>query len=135
MGVVRLAVFLELLLGAVVCAQTTGAITGTIVDATGHVRAAGATLSVRHLETGLSRATRTSAEGRYLIPSAAPGDYELRAEMTGFRPYVRKGLQVTVGQTAVVDLAMEVGPVDQTITVVARASAAVCEFRRAELPG
>ena len=104
------------------CAQTTGAITGTIEDATRHVLA-GVKLSVRHLDTGMSRTTQTSADGRYLIPAAAPGEYEIRAEMPGFRPYMRKGLQVTIGQMAVVDFAMEVGPVDQTITVVASASA------------
>jgi hypothetical protein len=58
-----------------------GAITGTIEDATRHVLA-GVKLSVRHLETGMSRTTQTSSEGRYLIPAAAPGEYErIRAEM------------------------------------------------------
>ena len=103
-------------------AQTTGAITGVIEDATRHVLA-GVKLSVRHLETGMNRATTTSAEGRYLINSAAPGEYEIRAEAPGFRAYVRKGLRVTVGETAVADFVMEVGPVDQAITVDARANA------------
>jgi len=84
---------------------------------------AGVKLSVRHLETGMNRTTTTSADGRYLINAASPGEYEIRAEAPGFRAYVRKGLRVTVGETAVVDFAMEVGPVDQAITVDARANA------------
>ena len=113
-------------IGLVLCvagwAQTTGSIAGTIVDATGQVLA-GVKLSVRHVGTGMTRATQSSVEGSYLISAAPPGEYEIRAENAGFRPYVRKGVAVTVGEMAVVDFAMEVGPVDQVITVVARASA------------
>jgi len=122
MGAGRFFVSIWVLCCASIHAQTTGAITGVIEDATRHVLA-GVKLSVRHLETGMNRATTTSAEGRYLINSAAPGEYEIRAEAPGFRAYVRKGLRVTVGETAVADFVMEVGPVDQAITVDARANA------------
>jgi hypothetical protein len=102
--------------------QTTGAIGGKIQDATGQVLA-GVKLSVRHVGTGMTRTTLSSTEGRYFLPAAASGEYEIRAEMAGFRPYVRRGVAVTVGEVAVVDFAMELGPVDQTITVVAHANA------------
>jgi hypothetical protein len=122
MGAARFSVSIGFLLCAAAWAQTTGALTGTVEDATGRVLA-GVNLTVRHLETGMSRTAQTGPQGQYVLPAAPPGEYEIRAEMAGFRPYVRKGLRVTVGETAVVNLAMEVGSVDQAITVVAQASA------------
>ncbi len=56
--------------------------------------------------------------GQYFLPVLPVGDYELRAEFAGFRPTVRKGIRLDVGETAVVNATLELGPVDSEVTVV-----------------
>ncbi len=109
--------FLVLLFQAALVAQTSSTITGTVNDKTGAV-VSGARITARHIETGLTRSTLSGSEGRYVLAAMPVGAYEIRAEFTGFRPLVRKGVHLTVGETAVVDLAMEIGSLDQEVTVV-----------------
>lgn len=101
-------------------AQTTASIDGTVTDATGAVLS-GAKVTVRHVETGASRAATTNAGGHYFFPMLAVGAYELRAEFAGFRPLVRKGIQLAVGDSAIVNLSLEVGAVENEVTVVGEA--------------
>jgi hypothetical protein len=101
-------------------AQTTAALAGVVLDRTG-AALAGVHITARHTDTGVVRASLSDQEGRFLLPGMPVGGYELRGELAGFRPVVRKGLTLTVGETANVQLQMEVGAVDQEITVVAEA--------------
>ncbi|MBI1897926.1 MAG: TonB-dependent receptor, partial [Acidobacteria bacterium] len=109
------------LLAGISPAQTTSTITGTVRDQTGGV-VAGATVTVRQAQTGLVRTEISDQEGRFVVPALPVGSYELRAEAKAFRPILRKGVQLTVGRIAVVDFHLEVGQVDQEITVTAEAS-------------
>jgi hypothetical protein len=97
-------------------AQTAATISGTVEDAN---RSAlpGVTVTVRNTDTALTRTVATSPEGRYVIAGLAPGQYDLRAELTSFKPHVRPGLQLTVGQALVVNIAMEVGGLSEAVTV------------------
>ncbi|MBI3279663.1 MAG: carboxypeptidase regulatory-like domain-containing protein, partial [Acidobacteria bacterium] len=109
------------LLAGISPAQTTSTIAGTVRDQTGGV-VAGATVTVRQAQTGLVRTEISDQEGRFVVPALPVGSYELRAEAKAFRPILRKGVQLTVGRIAVVDFHLEVGQVDQEITVTAEAS-------------
>ncbi len=73
-------------------------------------------------ETGASRAVSSDASGIYTFTVMPVGLYELRAEAKGFRPVIRKGILLTVGETAVVDLTLELGAVNQEVTVSAGAA-------------
>jgi len=97
-------------------AQTTSTITGVITDASGGALA-GVKVTARHVETGFARSTSSLPDGRFVFAAAPVGAYELRLELAGFRPFVRRGVNLTVGETAVIDFQMEVGAVDQEITV------------------
>jgi hypothetical protein len=101
---------------------TTGTIAGRLLDPQGGALP-GATVTARQTETGLQRTTTADAQGRYTLPALPPGSYELRAELQGFRALIRSGITLTIGQTAVVDLTMQVGGVAEQLTVVAEASA------------
>ena len=101
---------------------TTGTIAGRLLDAQGGALP-GATVTARQTETGLQRTTSSDTQGRYTLPALPPGSYELRAELQGFRSLIRSGVTLTIGQTAVVDLTMQVGGVAEQVTVVAEASA------------
>ena len=97
-------------------AQTAATVTGTIVDASGGVLP-GVSLTLRNTATGLVRTTVTSAEGRFVFAGLAASEYELTAELSGFRRLVRQDVVVTVGETVSLPLTMEVGGVEQTVTV------------------
>ncbi len=99
-----------------VCAQVTASISGKVVDATGAV-IAGATVSVKSLETGAMRTAITGQSGNFRLLSLAVGPQELKAEKTGFKEVLRTGITLAVGQEAVVNLALEVGDVAQQVTV------------------
>jgi hypothetical protein len=107
--------------GPLFAQATTTAITGTVRDASRAVLS-GALVTARHLQTGLVRTAPSQADGRYVLPALPVGAYELRVEMTGFRPLVRRGVTLAVGEPAMVDLVLEVGGFDQEVTVTAEAS-------------
>ena len=98
----------------------TTSITGSVLDASRTV-VSGAQVSARHLETGLVRTAPTQADGQYVLPALPVGAYEIRVEMAGFRPLVRRGITLAVRELAVVDFTLEVGGFDQEITVTAQA--------------
>lgn len=101
-------------------AQTTSTITGLVQDQAGAV-IPGAKLTARHLETGLERTTVSDNEGRFTLPEMRVGGYELRAEREGFRPLLRQGIRLTLGETAVVNLRLEVSNVVEGAEVTADA--------------
>ena len=96
---------------------TTGTLTGDVRDATGAV-VAGVEVTVRHLDTGLTRTTVSDAEGRYIFPALPLGPFEVRAAKTGFKQYVYPRVNLTVGETGELDIVVEVsGLQDESITV------------------
>ncbi|HET7697559.1 MAG TPA: carboxypeptidase regulatory-like domain-containing protein [Vicinamibacterales bacterium] len=103
-------------------AQTSATLTGTITDTSGGALP-GVALTLRNTGTGLTRAATSTPEGRFVFAGIPAGAYDLRAELSGFRPVVRQGLTVTVAQSLTVPLVMEVGGVEQAVTVSGGASA------------
>ena len=114
---IGLAAFVTVLLASIgAFAQTTATITGTVTDDTGAI-VPNAKISVTSVGTGLTRNLVTDARGQYAALSLPVGQYEVRAESTGFAPVVRSGITLVVGQEAVVDIQLKVGGVQQAITV------------------
>src|SRR5262249_32691618 len=95
-------------------------ITGVVKDASGAVLP-GTAITAKHIETGLTRAALTDAGGGYSLPSLPVGGYELTAEKAGFKLEVRRGVDLVVAQQAVLDLTLQVGNVEQRVTVTADA--------------
>src|SRR5713226_5617789 len=93
-----------------------GAITGTVKDTSG-AAVVGATVTVKHLETGLTRTVEVEATGNYSVSSLPVGEYELTAEKMGFQVEVRRGINLAVAQEAVVNLTLQVGSMVQQVTV------------------
>lgn len=118
--IVPAAVFSILSLG-IALAQVTGSITGTVEDASGGVMG-GVAVTAKSLETGATRSVVTDDTGRYRILSLPLGPQEVKAEKAGFRTAVRGGVNLGVGQEAVVNLRLEVGELVQPVTVLADAS-------------
>jgi hypothetical protein len=102
-------------------AQTAATISGTVEDSS-RSPLPGVTMTVRNVATALIRTAATGPEGRYVIVGLPPGVYELRAELAGFKPHVRRGLQLTIAQALVLNLALEVGGLSEEVTVTGETS-------------
>ena len=102
---------------SVVLAQTsTATIVGVVRDTTGAL-VPGVTINIKHLDSGQTRTVLTNETGSYAAPSLAVGPYELDTVMPGFKQEVRKGINLVVGQQAVIDLTIEVGANAEQVTV------------------
>jgi hypothetical protein len=111
-----LTIWLALGLGNSLPAQTVASISGTITDVSGAVLA-GASVTVKNLETGSQRTVAADEAGRYDAESLAVGQYEVRAEAAGFRPEIKTGIALVVGQHAEVNLTLQVGQVQEAVVV------------------
>src|SRR3990172_5783570 len=115
------ALFLCWVTTAVVWAQMpTATVLGVVKDATGAV-VPNASLTARNLDTGQTRRSVAGTDGSYRLSALPVGTYEIRAEQPGFRAALHTGLTLTVAQEAVVNFTLEVGAIEQTVTVAAEA--------------
>ncbi len=99
-----------------VYAQVTGSISGKVEDASG-ATVSGVTITVRSIETGAVRKTTTDDNGDYTVVALPLGAQEVRAEKQGFKPAVRSGIDLQVGQQAVVNFNLQVGEFVQEVSV------------------
>lgn len=94
----------------------TGSILGVVRDTSGGV-VASATVTVRNLDTGLSRTLTTESDGSYRFPALPVGHYEVDVTHEGFNTETRAGLTLTVTQEAVVNVTLRVGAATQRVVV------------------
>jgi len=105
------------LLGGAARAQTVGAsLQGIITDATG-AAIANADVVVISVATGTTLELKSDSTGHYRAPVLQPGEYEVHITQTGFRPLVRRSVQLAVGQNAVFDVKLELGQIAEEMTV------------------
>ncbi len=106
--------------GKFTAAQVLGSVSGRVDDTSG-ASISGAAVTVTDLETGATRTVHADDSGNYLVLSLPIGRYEIKAEKEGFKVAIQTGINLVVGQQAVVNLALEVGQVQQSVTVEAEA--------------
>src|SRR5262249_3530310 len=100
-----------------VCAQTsTATILGVVRDTTGAL-VPGVSITVKHVDTGLTREVLANENGGYNVPLLPVGPYEITTKMPGFKQQLRGGINLVVGQQAVIDLTLEVGIAAEQVTV------------------
>ena len=98
-------------------AQTaTGQITGTVRDATGAVMS-GVKVVVTNQQTGLTRETKSAANGDYVIPLLPVGVYVVTGEQGGFKQAIHSDVALTVDQIQRVDMVLAPGNVSETVEV------------------
>jgi hypothetical protein len=93
-----------------------GRILGTVTDQSGGV-VANATVSVIDTERNTSRTLSTDDAGEYNAPNLVPSSYTVRAEAKGFKKIERVGVELGVGKEIRVDLVVQPGQQEQTVTV------------------
>jgi hypothetical protein len=93
-----------------------GRIAGSIIDQTGGAMA-GATVTVTDTQRGVARVLTTDDAGAYNAPNLTPGTYTVKAEAKGFKTIQRENILIEVGKEIRVDLTLQPGEQQQTITV------------------
>src|SRR2546430_10089616 len=112
------AIALVLLCAGIAGAQAVkGSLLGNIVDQSGSALP-GVTVTITEVNTNISYSTVTNESGNYVFTNLKDGTYRVAAELSGFKRVVRDGVDVPVNATLRVDLKMEVGAVEESITVV-----------------
>jgi len=94
-----------------------GTISGDVVDPAGSA-VARAEVVIHNNETGSERKFVTEEGGSFSAPSVAVGVYTVTVSRDGFAPLSRTGISLTVGQNVQLHLALTVGSVQQTVSVV-----------------
>jgi outer membrane receptor protein involved in Fe transport len=94
----------------------TATLSGRVVDATGGV-VAGATIQARNAGTSATWTTLSDADGRFVLPSLPPADYDVRVELAGFAPWTAKEVALLVGQEVRLDVRLAIGAVESVVEV------------------
>jgi len=118
--------------GVLLHAQTanTGAIAGVVNDPNQAV-IGGVQITATNEATGEARTTQSQGNGSYTISLLPPGSYKLEFKKDGFKNAAHTALRVTVSETSRLDIQMELGTVQQEVTV--SADAQVLETQTASL--
>jgi len=106
----------------------TAELNGRVTDSSGGVLP-GVTVTVTQTATGLVRTAVTDENGGYLISNLPTGPYRLEVALQGFRTYVQTGIVLQVGATPTINAALELGSLEETVTV--EAAAPIVDVRSA----
>src|ERR1700760_2538485 len=91
-------------------------ITGTLTDKNGAV-VPDAAVRVTEESTNETKVLQSDSAGVYTVSNLTPGSYTIEVEKSGFTKHINKGYVVQVGQTARLDVVMDVGSVTQSVEV------------------
>ncbi len=89
---------------------------GAVTDADGGALP-GVTVTARNEATGIRRTTVTATNGSYAVNGLKPGLYTVSYRLEGFQQVEKSGVQLRVGQEARVNVTLQLGAVEEVITV------------------
>jgi hypothetical protein len=99
---------------------STADLVGTVTDSSAAV-VPGAQVVAKNLSTGLSYSAETTPEGDFVISQLPAGQYQVRISKAGFRMWIDPEVTLTLGARSRLQVKLEVGQIDQQITVEANA--------------
>src|ERR1700682_2663904 len=110
------------LAGLAICrADELAAVTGLVTDPNGR-SVPGVTILITNLGTNVGSKTVTNDQGIYRVPSLQPGIYRMTLEKDGFKSIVKSGVELHVQDVASINFELQIGSVNETVTVEAGAS-------------
>lgn len=109
--------FLALCSASILFAQTSSQqISGFVRDASG-LAVSSARITVRNVGTGLARKAQVNEDGFYSVTNLPIGVYAIEGNAAGFKKYLQKEVKLDVNAKLTADVLLEVGSVNESITV------------------
>ena len=96
----------------------TGDLRGRVLDQQSAVLP-GVTVIATNEASGQYREAVSSSDGTFSMSALTPGLYEVTATLSGFKKYSRAGVRVEVGKAFSIDVQLQVGGVEEAVTVTA----------------
>src|SRR5262245_52811482 len=112
----RFVCLLVLSIGVLVGQDFRAILSGRVSDTSGGA-VRGAAVTATNVETGAASTSVANDTGSYTIAALPPGRYILSAEFVGFKKFVREGLTLEVQGRPQIDIVLEAGDVQSTISV------------------
>jgi hypothetical protein len=100
--------------------QGTADLRGRVVDAQ-KAALPGVNVIVRNQDSGQFRETTSGPDGSFFLSAMTPAVYEIEASLQGFKKYQRRDVRLEVGRTAQIEIPLEVGAIEESVTVTAEA--------------
>jgi hypothetical protein len=91
-------------------------VVGTVVDPAG-AALPNVNITATNVESGIAKTIQTNSSGQYVIPDLNIGHYNVKAEATGFKSTEQKNIVLQVGDRDRIDFQLQVGEVQETVTV------------------
>jgi len=110
------AVLLPWMSGALLAQAVSGSITGAVLDASG-AAVPNATVTITNQATGVAINTVSNEAGYYNAPNLIAGAYRVDVSASGFRRSEQKDINVNIGAVTRLDVHLEVGNIQDTVTV------------------
>jgi hypothetical protein len=95
-----------------------GAIAGIVTDLNDAI-IANASVTAKHINSESIWTAKTNSNGEYLLINLAPGVYEIRFEVSGFKIAVVTDVPVYSSKLTKIDATLEVGSVTETVAITA----------------
>src|ERR1035441_2564717 len=98
--------------------SNSASLNGTVTDNSGAV-VEGARITVRNVGTELTQTAVSNSSGNYGISPLPSGQYTVTVQRDGYRQIIQSGISLTVDQSATLNFALQVGKLQETVTVTA----------------
>jgi hypothetical protein len=98
-----------------------GKISGRVVDSNGSA-IPGATVKITDLSRAATTTMTTAEDGLFDAPYLLPGTYQVLVEATGFKKALQDKVTVAINETSSLTIKLDVGTVQETVTVTSEAS-------------
>jgi hypothetical protein len=106
----------SLIFGGCLLAQSTGAIQGSVFDASG-AAIPSADVTIHSDANGTDRSLSTDAAGSYFVPSLAVGSYRVQVKAAGMAQMAASNVVVSVGTTTQQNFTMKVASASEIVEI------------------
>src|SRR5689334_19720809 len=100
--------------------QGSAEIRGRVVDQQ-QAALPGVTVTITNQDTGNFREAIAGADGTWFVPALPPGKYQVTAQLSGFKRFVRRDVALAVGTQLAIEVPLELGTLEETVTVTSAA--------------